>query len=157
MLRVIGGVPVIAQACEHGAVVHVVAVDQGVLIAEVLGVLAVDEDGAVGIHLAAEQVVKIGEVILGLGNGVVDHGVGAVDPAGGFRVLGLEGGKVNADGGDLHRLLLLLPGGGGGFGRAGGHKLLGEGIIVVFRNLIASQRAYDFKGAEPKNAEKHHA
>ena len=159
VLRVIGGIPVIAQTCEHGAVIHVMAVDQGVLVAEVLGVLAVDKDGAVGVHLTAEQMVKIGEVVLSLGDGVVDHGVGAVNPAGGLRVLGLKSGKVNADGGDLHRLflLLLLTGSGGGLGRAGGHKLLGERVVVLFRDFIASQGAYDLKGTEPKNAEKHHA
>ena len=134
------------------------AIDQGVLIAEVLGVLAVDEDGAVGIHLAAEQVVKVGEVIFRMGDGVVNHGVGAVDPAGGLRVLGLESGKVHIDGGNLHRFLLfLLTGSGGGPGRTGGHKLLGQGVIVLLRNPVASQGAYDLKSAESKHAEQYHA
>lgn len=160
MLRIIGGVPIVAKACEHGAVVHVVAVDQRVLIAEITGVLAVDKDGAVGIVLPTEQMVKISKVVPRVGDGVVDHRVGRIDPAGSLRILGLKGSKVHADGGDLHRLLfLLLPGGGGGLGRGlgGSDKLLGQGTIVLLCNFIAPQSAYDLKGAEAEYAEQHHA
>ena len=89
MLRIIFGIAVVAQTCKHGAVVHVVTVYQGVLIAEVGRILAVDKDSAVGIILTAEQMIQIGEVVLGVGNGVIDNGVGTVDPAGGLGVFGL--------------------------------------------------------------------
>jgi len=137
-----------------------VAVDSGVLAGEIGSIQAVNEYGAVGVVLTVEQMVQIGEVILGVGDGVIDNGVGAVYPTGGLGVLSLESRKVNADGGDFHFFLLgLLSVGGGGLGSGlgGGDILLAHCVIIFLSDLVAIECTDDFIGAESEYAQEDQA
>lgn len=57
---------VIGQGGEHGAVLHMMSVDDAVGVREVALVLTVQEDCAAGVALAVEQAVQIVIVVPGL-------------------------------------------------------------------------------------------
>ena len=84
------GVDELHNIAEHAAVVHVVAVHEGIRIGNIAGVVAVQEDGPGQRELAVDVLVHILHVGLADDDGVVD--VGAVDgqPAQHIRVDGLE-------------------------------------------------------------------
>ena len=68
---------VIHQAVEHGAVAHMVAIEDAMPVCEIIGIPAVQEDAASGVVLACKQVAEIILVVSPLHHGVVD--IGAVN------------------------------------------------------------------------------
>gem|GEM_PF-4648739 len=135
---------ILLEACEHGAVVHVVAVNDGVGVAEIPVVLEIHEQGAAAVVAAVDEAVQVVVVVGAADHGVVDDGVFAEDPADDVAALGEETVEVHIDGGGLHlhgRLLLRGLDLKGGCSRrrrrgCGGGRGVGYAVVAPFRLLV---------------------
>ena len=157
MLGIVALIPVVAQGGEHRAVIHIVAVDAGVLIGKVGGVAAVDEDRAVGVDRIGRDVVDVVEVVVRVGDRVVDLGIRAVDVR---HIVGAgvaQRLKINRDrrdlGIDVGLLLLQRHGRGGGDNR---HDRLGNLRVGLLRLFIALERGDNAVGAVREHADQYH-
>ena len=134
----IGGVGILRQGAEHGAVLHVVAVDQGVA----LGPGGGDEEGAAGGVAAVEGPAEVVvPVVWGVHHRVVHRGARDGEPPRQVGVLVVEGRKLGEDA--AVRLSRGLPGGLRRGGVAGGSPgglrrgLLGlYGVDLVGQGLV---------------------
>ena len=156
VLGIIALIAIVAQTSEHGTVVHVVAVDAGVLIREIGGIAAVDEDRAVCVHLPVIHVIEIIEVVFCISDRIVDNGVGTVDPCHDIRILSTQTRKVNVQGAYLGIDAVTLGLGALGRGcRSGGgrghcHKVVGYLIVDLFSLLVAYDGGDDLIAAVEK-------
>lgn len=80
------------KAFEHGAVLHVMAVEDGVVVREVGLIDAFHVDaaavGGFSVHVVMQVVGLV--FVLVSADGVIDHGVGDVDPGDQFFIIGLQ-------------------------------------------------------------------
>ena len=92
---------IVQKPAKHGAVIHAVAIDDGVEIHQIRAALLLHKDGA---HHAAAFAPGVVQVIVrprgGLEHGIVDLGVRHGDPADQFLVLFIEVLQLRQDGGD---------------------------------------------------------
>ena len=95
MLLKIAEVLVLFQRAEHGAVVHVVAVDHGVEVRQVAGIVGLHEDGPHGAGPLPPGAAEVVVVVRPLQEGVGDPGVGDQDPAQDVGVHLPQGGEVH--------------------------------------------------------------
>ena len=102
---------IVPQGAEHGSVLHPVAVDDGVEIAEALVVPAFQEDGAQGAALAVPGPVKVIVVVSSKEQGVGDFRIRNQNPAQHVGIDFLKGGEV--DGGERFKIRVLLDFGSG--------------------------------------------
>ena len=90
---------VLGDGGEHAAGLHIVPVQQVVLGGKVGIAAPIQEDGTVLVAGAVDIAVQVvlAALLRRLDDGVVDAGVGAVDPAHHVRILGLQRGEVHGD------------------------------------------------------------
>ena len=93
---------ILHQCAEHGAGLHVMAVDQRILVGEVRAIDVVHEDGAVLVPCAVQQAIEVVVVVLRLHDGVVQARVRPVEPRHDVAVDAFQRRKVHVD-------LLRLP------------------------------------------------
>ena len=101
MRVVIALVNIVVQGSEHGAVLHIVTVDNGVCTGEVGAAFAVDEQCAACIVCAVKLVVQVIVVVLALNHDIVDDSVGRVYPCADILVRSKQIVEIDRDGADL--------------------------------------------------------
>ena len=101
MCIIVGLLSVAGQGAEHGAVSHVVTVDDGVCAGEIGCALAIHKQGTALVVAAVKQMVEILVVVFSLSNDVVDGRIGGVYPSADFLIDVKELFKVNREGGIL--------------------------------------------------------
>ena len=96
---------VVGNTGKHGAVIHMVAIEAGIVHGEICIAVGIHKDAAVGVGRTVKGMGQVKVVINTLHDRIVDLGIRAVDPADHLVIPGLQGGKVNLDrtGSDLGR------------------------------------------------------
>ena len=153
MLGIVPVLAIIPETGEHGAVVHIVSVYDGVFTGKITCAETVQKYGAAAVVASVYEAVEIIEIILGLDHRVIDRGVFAVYPAHHIVRLCEKRVEINRDG----RSLLV-------FKRAvlaavfasGGDKLTVKVVILSFRNLVFMHYAVQLVAAESKHTYKGH-
>ena len=120
------------QVAEHGAVVHIVAVDDGIVggLGLINAEIDVGDAPIVGLEVDIGAVVLI--VILRLHDGVIQLGIGDLDPAGDIGVAQVK--RLKA--GDVIFRIALHFKTGGGVGIVQAGQLLGELAVVDRLQLV---------------------
>ena len=106
--------PVLFQGSEHGSVIHVVAVDQGVEVRQIPGIPGLHKDGSHGAGALPPGAAEIVVVVRPLQEGVGNPGVGDQDPAQDVGVHLPQRGEIHGRQGvgvGVHIGHSLLPGG----------------------------------------------
>ena len=170
VLLVVVLLPVVGDGGEHGAVLHVVAINQSVVAAEVGCTAVVNKHGAAGVAAVVKSTVEVVIIIIGLSNRVGDNGLGVVDPGLNIIVAFMDSLEINRQGRYIGIILGLLGfGGGAGIfaclgvsgvctglnrwgGGSGGYKLITHVIIFAVSFAVLADDGVDFIAAEHKNA-----
>ena len=78
---------VVGETCEHGAVVHVMAIQNRVIAREIRLADRVHEDTATGVFGSVQGMMEVILVVSALQNRITDDGIRAVDPADDLGIL----------------------------------------------------------------------
>lgn len=156
MLGIVSLVLIVRDGLEHRAVLHMMSVDQRILLAELRVAQIVHEDASAGVLGAVQNVVQVVLVVRPPQHRIADHRVRGVDPADHLRILGLQRGEIHRDGSRHHRRRLdrrlgLLDRGRGGGLRA--HVLLVHILIGLGRLMIAEKSRVELVSREDKHSQ----
>ena len=135
------------------------AVDERVLIRKVGRALGVDKDSAVCVIGLIIKMIEVPEIIIGIGDGVIDLGIRGIYPANDIGVLRMQSRNIHIDGRDLGVDTVADIGGGHRRrgGRGGIRELLGKVGIRLLGLLIAVYGGDDLIRAEAKHADENDA
>ena len=158
---------VLFQGAEHGAVIHVVAVDHGVEVRQVPGIAGLHEDGPHGAGPLPPGPAEVVVVVRPLQEGVGDPGVGDQDPAQDVGVHLPQGGEVHGGqgvgvgvhighgrvlGGGAAAAGVLRPGDGGEVRQPRQALRAAVGLIAL---LIVPQLAQHHAAAHQEHGDQH--
>ena len=86
---------VILQTCKHGAILHIVTINNGVKIGKISGIACFHKDGAGFIFLTAEGVGQIVNIVRRMNHRITDFGSWNLNPANGFVIDLFQRSKIN--------------------------------------------------------------